>query len=219
MQNHNTDVFNLTYDTLKQRLQKEFGANGDLVFDTYRKSRPDASAPDLYIAISTARMMGLGAITIAERKYAQHAAPVYMYIFVHETDVIIPGTQHKLGAAHATEIPYKFNNITPAKNPPPSDPQRPDIMSITGRKRRAGGAQHERDVEHLREDGAPGSEGSALLAGLHHGKAGDHGDRCAMQSCRRSIQPGADYVGETRTVSALAILPAFQHHSSFPCPG
>ncbi len=132
MQNHNIDVFNLTYDTLKERLQKEFGANGDLVFDTYRKSRPGDSAPDLYIAISTARMMGLGAITIAERKYAQHAAPVYMYIFVHETDVIIPGTQHKLGAAHATEIPYKFNNITPAKNPPPGDPQRPDIMSING---------------------------------------------------------------------------------------
>ena len=41
------------------------------------------------------------------------AAPVYMYIFMHETDIIIPGTQHKLGAAHALEIPYKFNNIRP----------------------------------------------------------------------------------------------------------
>ena len=59
-------------------------------------------------------MIGLGAITIAERKYAQHAAPVYMYIFTHESDLIVPGTQHKLGAAHALEIPYKFNNIRPA---------------------------------------------------------------------------------------------------------
>jgi para-nitrobenzyl esterase len=31
--------------------------------------------------------------------------------------MIVPGTQHKLGAAHALEIPYKFNNIqTPAKD-------------------------------------------------------------------------------------------------------
>jgi para-nitrobenzyl esterase len=131
MQNHETDVFDLTYDTLKQRLEKEFGTNADLVFDTYRKSRPGSSAPDLYIAISTARMMGLGAITIAERKYAQQGAPVYTYIFVHESEVIIPGTQHKLGAAHATEIPYKFN-ITATGKQPPSDPQRPDIMAING---------------------------------------------------------------------------------------
>lgn len=46
--------------------------------------------------------------------------------------MIIPGTQHKLGAAHATEIPYKFNIIAPAGKQPPSDPQRPDIMTISG---------------------------------------------------------------------------------------
>lgn len=54
MQSQNTGVFELTYDTLEQRLQKEFDTNADLVFDTYRKSRPGASAPDLYTAISTA---------------------------------------------------------------------------------------------------------------------------------------------------------------------
>ena len=111
MQNHSTDVYELTNEKLKERLQKELGVNADVVFDTYRKSRPEASAPDLYIAISTARMIGLGAITLAERKYAQQAAPVYMYIFTHESDMLIPGTQHKLGAAHALEIPYKFNLV------------------------------------------------------------------------------------------------------------
>lgn len=129
MQSHNTDVFNLTDTGLKERLQKELGNNADLVLDTYRKSRPGASAADLYIAISTARMIGLGAITIAERKYAQHAAPVYMYIFIHESDLIVPGTQHKLGAAHALEIPYKFNNIQPAENVHRDSPMPMDIMS------------------------------------------------------------------------------------------
>jgi len=62
-------------------------------------------------------MIGIGAITIAERKYAQRAAPVYMYIFTHESKSIVPGIQHKVGAAHALEIPYKFYNVQPAGQP------------------------------------------------------------------------------------------------------
>jgi para-nitrobenzyl esterase len=110
-QQRNTEVFNLTEDALKERLTKEHGADAEIVFNTYRKSRRDASPADLYIAITSARMIGIGAVTIAERKYAQGGAPVYMYIFTHESDAIVPGTNHKVGAAHALEIPYKFYNI------------------------------------------------------------------------------------------------------------
>jgi para-nitrobenzyl esterase len=111
MESHNTDVFNLTEASLKDRLQKEFGDHAEEVFTTYRKSRPEASPTDLYVAISTARMIGFGSITIAERKYAQHGAPVYAYIFTYESQRIVPGTQHKVGAAHALEIAYKFDLI------------------------------------------------------------------------------------------------------------
>jgi para-nitrobenzyl esterase len=112
----NAEVFNLTDATLKERLAKEFGANADTVYNTYRKNRPDASATDLYIAITTANMIGIGAVTIAERKYAQRGAPVFMYIFTHESEDMIPGTNHKRGAAHALEIPYKFNLVQPASS-------------------------------------------------------------------------------------------------------
>jgi para-nitrobenzyl esterase len=104
----NTGVFDLTEDALKERLSSELGADAKVVLDTYRESRPNASPTDLYIAITTARMFGLGAITIAERKQAQHGAPVFMYVFVHESEALVPGTQHKAGAPHAMEIPYKF---------------------------------------------------------------------------------------------------------------
>lgn len=40
-------------------------------------------------------------------------APVYMYIFTRESEAIVAGTQHKVGAAHALEIPYKFNLVQP----------------------------------------------------------------------------------------------------------
>jgi para-nitrobenzyl esterase len=123
MESHNTDVFNLTDVALKERLQKEFGSNADEVYSTYRRSRPDASPTDLYIAISTARMIGLGSITIAERKFAQHGAPVYAYIFTYESQRIVPGTQHKVGSAHALEIAYKFDLIQSSEKAPGATPQ------------------------------------------------------------------------------------------------
>jgi para-nitrobenzyl esterase len=123
MESHNTDVFNLTEASLKERLQNEFGAHAEDVFSTYRKSRPEASPTDLYIAISTARMIGFGSITIAERKFAQHGAPVYAYIFTYESQRIVPGTQHKVGAAHALEIAYKFDLIRPDERTSAQDPQ------------------------------------------------------------------------------------------------
>lgn len=123
MESHNADVFNLTEASLKERLQKEFGDRAEDVFNTYRKSRPEASPTDLYIAISSARMIGFGSITIAERKYAQHRAPVYAYIFTYESQRIVPGTQHKVGAAHALEIAYKFDLIRPSETVSGSEPQ------------------------------------------------------------------------------------------------
>lgn len=113
-QQRNLEVFNLTDAALKERLAREFGDNANAIYDAYHQSRPGASPSDLYIAITTARMIGIGAITIAERKYAQQGGPAYMYIFKHENPALIPGTQHKFGAPHAMEISYKFNNVQPS---------------------------------------------------------------------------------------------------------
>jgi para-nitrobenzyl esterase len=110
-QQRNTEVFNLTETAMKDRLAKEFEGNADAIFETYHKSRPDASPSDLYIAITTARMIAIGATTIAERKSALGGAPAYMYVFKHENSALIPGTQHKMGTPHAMEITYKFYNV------------------------------------------------------------------------------------------------------------
>jgi para-nitrobenzyl esterase len=126
MQQRNAEVFSLSEDALKQRLTKELGAKAETVYGTYRKSRPDASPTDLYIAITSANMFGLGSITIAERKTAQGGAPVFMYIFTHESQNIVPGTNHRIGAAHALEIPYKFNLVGH------DDSQPGGMMAISG---------------------------------------------------------------------------------------
>ena len=131
-QQRNTEVFNLTDASLKERIDREFGANAGAMLAAYRKSRPDASPTDLYIAITTARMIGIGAVTIAERKYAQGGAPVYMYVFTHESNNLVPGTQHKVGAAHAAEIPYKFYNVRPAVQPSGNGGRGGGLMSVSG---------------------------------------------------------------------------------------
>jgi len=121
-QQGNTDVFNLTDASLKERLATSFGDNAAAVYDAYRKSRPDASPSELYVAITTARMIGIGAMTIAERKHAQHGAAAYLYVFKHASDALIPGTQFKTGTPHAAEIPYKFYNVRPAQAAQPTPP-------------------------------------------------------------------------------------------------
>jgi para-nitrobenzyl esterase len=120
-------VFALTEDALKQRLAKELEGKAETVYATYRKARPNASPADLYVAISSANMFGIGSVAIAERKHAQGGAPVFMYIFTHGSDRIIPGTTYKLGAAHALEIRYKFNLVDPEGASPGSD-----MMAISG---------------------------------------------------------------------------------------
>jgi len=116
---HDQSLFKLTDATLKERLDREFGKDADTVLKTYRESRPGASPTDLYIAITTAGMMWTGSITIAERKYAQGGAPVYMYMLMYQSNWIIPETNHRFGAAHATDLLYTFDNIYPDGHWPP----------------------------------------------------------------------------------------------------
>ena len=129
------EAFTLAEDGLKSRLSKEFGENAERILDTYRKGRPSASPADLYVAITTARAFWLGSIEVAERKYDQKAAHVYMYMFTHGSNMIVPGTNHRLGAAHATEIWYKFDNVD--LEPPKDAPGPPLIGDDRDRKKSA----------------------------------------------------------------------------------
>jgi len=110
-QYHDTNVYSLTDAALKKRLDGELGDDADRVLAAYKKSRPNASPADLYVAITTAQFDVIGSTLIAERKYEQLGAPAYMYCFTHESDRLIPGTHHIFGAAHASEIVYKFDDI------------------------------------------------------------------------------------------------------------
>jgi len=99
-----------TFEALPAKLEKQFGADTKRIVDTYRHTMPHASASDIWVAITSINMMGLGSVEIAERKVRQQGAPVYLYNFGYKSEAKVPGTDYPFGTPHAMDITFKFNN-------------------------------------------------------------------------------------------------------------
>lgn len=111
-QRKDSESFKLDFESLTEKLEPKFGADTKVIIDTYRKSRPNATAPDIFVAISS---ISLGTIDIAEKKVKQNGSPVYLYNFGYKSETLIPGTDYPLGTPHAMDISFKFNNVVPPK--------------------------------------------------------------------------------------------------------
>jgi para-nitrobenzyl esterase len=92
---------------MQSRMKAFIGDNSERVIAAYRRARPNASAAEIAVAIASDKFMRTGSITLAERQAAQHAAPVFMYLFTWETPVL----GGKLKSPHALEIPFVFDNV------------------------------------------------------------------------------------------------------------
>jgi para-nitrobenzyl esterase len=100
-------AFNLDEEGLRKRTVAIAGeANATRVIDTYKKDHPGKSPSELFFLAGTDRGMRLSAIRLAERKFAQGKAPVYMYLFAWRS----PALGGRLGAPHTVEIPFVFDN-------------------------------------------------------------------------------------------------------------
>jgi para-nitrobenzyl esterase len=103
-------AFTLSEADMRAKLKSYLHVNDDAQLDTlvavYKKDRPDATPSDIYFAITTDRMMRINAITQAERKAAQGAAPAYMYIFDWRSPVL----GGKLRSPHGIELAFVFDN-------------------------------------------------------------------------------------------------------------
>ena len=101
------NAFTLDWASLKTLLAPQLGAAADDIIAGFRKLRPTATASDLYFVITTERGMGAGSQTLAERKAAQHAAPVWLYRMEWET----PVEGGRLRSPHSIEMPMVFDNV------------------------------------------------------------------------------------------------------------
>jgi para-nitrobenzyl esterase len=97
----------LTEDELRARVVPVAGASTDHALDTYRRLFPSATPADRLLSILTDANYRLRSITLAERKAAQAAAPVWLYTFDWETPVL----GGKLKAFHALDVPFVFETI------------------------------------------------------------------------------------------------------------
>jgi para-nitrobenzyl esterase len=104
-------AWSLDEAALRTRLTARFGNRAGAVEAVYRDARPGATPSDLYFAIGTALFSELGSNRVAERKALQGGAPVFRYTFAFDQGEPVPGTPGRLGALHALDIPYKFNNM------------------------------------------------------------------------------------------------------------
>jgi para-nitrobenzyl esterase len=115
-QRKETDLYNMDFDGLKKKLEPTYGADTDKIIATYRKTMPNASPPDIFVAVASISMMGLGSIDIAEKKAKQNGAPVYLYNFGYKSEKKILDTDHAMGTPHAMDITFKFNNEVPPRD-------------------------------------------------------------------------------------------------------
>jgi para-nitrobenzyl esterase len=101
-----------TEEDLAKRAKASAGDKADALIGLFRRLHPDNGPSHLISDIQTATGMWSGSITLAERKAAQKAAPVFMYQLTWET----PVARGRLKSPHALEIPLVFDNVEKARN-------------------------------------------------------------------------------------------------------
>lgn len=104
-----TSIFALDMAGIKTRLTPILGDRTDAWIATFRRSRPQASPSELFIAITTATPWRAHAIKLTEMKARQQAAPVYSYILDYRSPEPVPGTSFAEGSPHASDIAMKFD--------------------------------------------------------------------------------------------------------------
>ncbi|HLJ50561.1 MAG TPA: carboxylesterase family protein [Bryobacteraceae bacterium] len=99
------DVDSFSEVDLKNRVADAHGDKSDKIIELYRRLHPNAHPFDIYSLISTASVRQ-NAVTQAERKAAQGAAPAYLYWFTWQTPIL----DGRPRAFHCAELAFVFDN-------------------------------------------------------------------------------------------------------------
>jgi para-nitrobenzyl esterase len=97
----------LTELELKQRVAfMAQGKDPDKVIDCYRRLHPNHTPTDLLVDIVTSQYMTTASVQLAERKFAQGKAPVYLYMVTWETPVL----DGRMRSPHGIDLTLVFAN-------------------------------------------------------------------------------------------------------------
>jgi para-nitrobenzyl esterase len=112
-------IFDLTWDTLQAKLEKNSPFMGSLdrgqVIADYRRWYPHYSPADVFFAATTASRSWRGQVIEADRRAEQPAAAKHTWVFQFDWRTPIEGG--KWGAHHGLDVPFVFDNaaIVPEK--------------------------------------------------------------------------------------------------------
>ncbi len=99
----NPALESMSEDEMKQRAAARYHDKAGTVVAAYRKAYPNLKPVELLSRMFSVRT---NAVTQAERKAAQNAAPAYMYLFAWQTPIL----DGRPRAFHCSEIPFVFYN-------------------------------------------------------------------------------------------------------------
>jgi len=95
----------MTLDEARKRIDARYGTKTGRILEAFQKAYPSAKPFDL-MSLIFATPTRQNAITQAERKAAQKAAPAYLYWFTWQTPVL----NGRPRAFHCSELPFVFDN-------------------------------------------------------------------------------------------------------------
>ncbi|UYN95576.1 MAG: carboxylesterase/lipase family protein [Enhydrobacter sp.] len=99
-----------SFDNLPEGLAPYLGERTARVIAAYRAAQPAMRADEIAIAVVGDLGIRLPSLQIAERKLAQRAADVFVYLFAWQTPVL----GGRLRSCHTLEIPFVFANLDTA---------------------------------------------------------------------------------------------------------
>ncbi len=103
---NNPSVDALTESELTSRVKEMYGDRAEQIVTAYRRANPKAKPFDILSFISAVPTR-YNAVTQAELKAAQNAAPAYLYLFAWQTPVL----DGRPRAFHCSELAFVFDNI------------------------------------------------------------------------------------------------------------
>lgn len=104
-----------------------YGLDVEKTLATYREARPDAASGDIMEALVTDWFFRIPAIRLAEAHSQQGSGNTFMYLFGWES----PQFNGRLGACHALEIGFTFENLDKPDNLPLTGPNPPQQLAET----------------------------------------------------------------------------------------
>ena len=100
-------VTDATFDNLPDALTPYLGDRAAEIVAVYRTAQPKLRPDEIAIAIVSDQGVRAPSLLMADRKLAQEAAPVFVYLFGWETPVL----GGRLRSCHTLEIPFVFSNL------------------------------------------------------------------------------------------------------------